>query len=735
MSATVFKDQRPLAVTERDAALRRFDLAARSALLAAGLAAQAAMWAAAHSRVYPFGALLLIAVSVESARRPLTTFKPRSKRRFSERQLTACRVVAGVLLVEVCLGVVGLLHVADAHSIAAPLGVLLVTVQAAHAMAVESRRDLKLACAVVVALLVQAGAFTTTAAVRLPMLASLGCLLIAGALIQRASALALVDAIVLPGRTPLTRSWLGPVLTAGVVALVAFLAIPNSFDLGITAHVAQRSSDAGAPSRTDASNAASSTRAQTDAGASRLDLSVRGALPTAAVFVVSAAAPAYWQGSILDSYNGSSWTSTGAAAATPWSTDADATQTAPAAASSAGSHLTSDVQRTDTVQVVSATPLDVVLAPGRALSYRGPGTVVADGAGVPRLVAPHAGPANGAEYEVTSEQSGATSAQLRASRGPDPTGPDWLALPAELPTRVRTLAATLAGNAASRYDAVDAIETYLQTHETYDLASPEPAAGHDAVDDFLFISQRGFCEQFASAAVVMLRSLGIPSRLVVGFANGDTTTHPGERVMRGTDAHAWIQVWYPGYGWVASDPTAGSVLAAPTAVRPTAVTPSAAAPTPPQVSAPVLAQAPVPALARHARDVPGGRLLWFELIGAGALGFVVAARVVGRAIRRRRHRAAGVARSTDGPVLQAYLRLDASLPASSKRRAPNETVGEAATRLALTPAQLAVSLRSLERECYGIDPPAHADVVAAVDVLDRLRRGPDRGSKWRKARV
>src|SRR5207237_618998 len=83
-----------------------------------------------------------------------------------------------------------------------------------------------------------------------------------------------------------------------------------------------------------------------------------------------------------------------------------------------------------------------------------------------------------------------------------------LQLPAGLPARVHSLAASVAGAAPTRYDAVAAIDSYLQTHETYDLDAPEPAADADAVDDFFFVSGRGYCEQFATAAVVMLRSDG-----------------------------------------------------------------------------------------------------------------------------------------------------------------------------------------------------------------------------------
>lgn len=758
-------------LTERDLVMRRFDLVARIALLAAGLAAQGAMWVAGPSRVYLVGAVLLVAVSIDAARRPLAPFvatQVASRRRVTARQVMAGRVVAGVVFVEICMGVVGALHVADAHAMGTPLGALLLAVQIAYAGAVESRRDLKLGCAIVVALLVQAGAFTTTSAVRLPIVASLVLLLVAAALLQRASALELVDAITLPGRAPLLRAFVGPVAGATMLGVVAFLVVPNSLDLGIVTRARTPSAHA-ADSATDAPVGVG-TRAGADAGAATLDLRVRGALSTAPVFVVAATTPAYWQGAVFDHFDGTSWTSTSSAASSATAASSNAT---------CDSAIASGPRRTDVVDVVSIAPLDIVLAPGTVTEYSGPGQVRTDTFGTARL---SGGPANGDRYRVTSASTDSESAsQLRASTAvasADIVSPQWLQVPAELPARVRALAASIAGAAPSRYDAVVAVDSYLKTHEIYDLDSPRPAPGVDAVDDFLFVSGRGFCEQFASAAVVMLRSLGIPARLVTGFVQGDVTSFPGQRVMRGSDAHAWIQVWYPGIGWVSSDPTAGSVatgavpvpaaVTAPVATAPVAtasaaaVTPAAtaSAPSPAQLppsasatpSAPAVptaraAAAPKPSVKRaHATELPGGRLRWLESLAAlGLLGGLVT-RIGGRALRRRRRRlAAGTGRPIDGPVLTAYLRLDAALASRDQARSPGETVAEAeqrlmlagaaidrAGRLAASPEEIAGAVRCLERECYGVDRPSRDQVVAAVDVLDRLRHAPARPVRRRK---
>jgi hypothetical protein len=81
--------------------------------------------------------------------------------------------------------------------------------------------------------------------------------------------------------------------------------------------------------------------------------------------------------------------------------------------------------------------------------------------------------------------------------------------------------------------------------------------GRDPVDWFLFDAKTGYCEQFATAATLMLRSLGIPARLATGYATGDYDPLLNQAVVRERDAHAWVEVWFGQYGWVPVDPTPG----------------------------------------------------------------------------------------------------------------------------------------------------------------------------------
>jgi hypothetical protein len=95
----------------------------------------------------------------------------------------------------------------------------------------------------------------------------------------------------------------------------------------------------------------------------------------------------------------------------------------------------------------------------------------------------------------------------------------------------------------------------------YDLQAPVPPEGVDAVDDLLFGSQLGFCEQIASALAVMLRTQGVPTRLATGYVPGERDRVTGVFEVRASDAHAWVEVWFPETGWQAFDPTADVPLA------------------------------------------------------------------------------------------------------------------------------------------------------------------------------
>src|SRR5262249_22266762 len=127
--------------------------------------------------------------------------------------------------------------------------------------------------------------------------------------------------------------------------------------------------------------------------------------------------------------------------------------------------------------------------------------------------------------------------------------------------RVRLLAAKVTRNAHTSYDKVRALEAWMGAHLKYSLNAPLPRPGADVVDDFLFHSREGWCQQISSSLVVMLRVLGIPAREATGFVPGEESRLTDEWVVRAKDAHAWAEVYFPGVGWQAFDPTAHVALA------------------------------------------------------------------------------------------------------------------------------------------------------------------------------
>jgi transglutaminase-like putative cysteine protease len=139
--------------------------------------------------------------------------------------------------------------------------------------------------------------------------------------------------------------------------------------------------------------------------------------------------------------------------------------------------------------------------------------------------------------------------------------PEWirrtyLAIPESVPRRVWELAQDLTFSLPTPYDQALAIETYLR-HFPYTLDVSAPPPERDVVDYFLFDLQRGYCDYYASAMVILARAAGLPARLVTGYASGTYIPNEGRFRVTAADAHAWPEIYFPGYGWIEFEPTAG----------------------------------------------------------------------------------------------------------------------------------------------------------------------------------
>lgn len=159
-------------------------------------------------------------------------------------------------------------------------------------------------------------------------------------------------------------------------------------------------------------------------------------------------------------------------------------------------------------------------------------------------------------YRVQSRVSSFDETQLRAA---GTAYPDWvrahyLELPNDLPPRVQSLVLDLTAAQRAPYDRIRAIENYLRAFP-YTLDLPAPPPNRDIVDYFIFDLQKGYCDYFASAMVVLARAAGVPARLVVGYAPGAFDAVNGRYIVTEADAHAWVEVYFPGAGWVEFEPT------------------------------------------------------------------------------------------------------------------------------------------------------------------------------------
>lgn len=165
-------------------------------------------------------------------------------------------------------------------------------------------------------------------------------------------------------------------------------------------------------------------------------------------------------------------------------------------------------------------------------------------------------------YELLYQEPEYSFTQLKESTGSTESDPRYLQLPNQLPQRVIDLAHEITDSYDSVYDKARAIEDYFKSsgfkYETENVQAP--AEDEDYVDQFLFETKLGYCDNFSTSMVVLLRSVGIQARWVKGFASGERiASEDGIHTYEVTnnDAHSWVEAYIDGIGWVPYEPTIG----------------------------------------------------------------------------------------------------------------------------------------------------------------------------------
>jgi transglutaminase-like putative cysteine protease len=342
---------------------------------------------------------------------------------------------------------------------------------------------------------------------------------------------------------------------AVVVAVSAIVLVPT-----VTERLGRHVWPGLQPGDVDSALAPSSLRSS-----SELSLTARPRLSDAVVFTVDAAHADFWRGETFDLYHGSSWSNGDTGARGDFLPHDTGTQVPiEPAPFDVGADVGKEFRQTFHVEarysdVVFAAPSPRLVETDKLLNERRDGTI---------RIAPGSGPGfgKGAVYTVHSRSIPATEENLRAADSlpiPGPIAEQYVISPGGSPisARVVALARSIAAGEPTHFDQVRAFETWMGEHTQYSLNAPLSPPGADVVDDFLFSSRLGWCEQIASSLVALARSVGIPARLATGFAPGTRDALTGRFVVREKDAHAWAEVYFPGIGWQGFDPTASVPLA------------------------------------------------------------------------------------------------------------------------------------------------------------------------------
>jgi len=439
-------------------------------------------------------------------------------------------------------------------TIDSPLGLLLISVLVVHSFHVPSRRDLLFSLA-----------------------ASAGLMAVAGAQAIDLSFGLYVVAWACFGLWGLTEMWTsssggGRISVAGLVCALAamsaaaaavFLVLPAPVVASRVSFLAQAGAggsvgvpgalagDTGSPAQLSRAGSQSSPiRVGGYLGfAGSLNTALRGNLATTLVMQVRAQRPSYWVGETFDTWNGESWTESRGGSRPLRETSPFALPIPVGDVPLGQSDLQTFYVANATADLVfHAESAEELWFPTSKVFYSDDGTIVSP-----------IGLGSGSVYTVESQVTTPTPAMLRSDSSAQTLLPETQAQYGQLPhayPRVLALAQSITAGDTTTYDKVQSLIDWVGAHTHYSLDIPPLPAGADTVDEFLFGNRVGFCEQISTSLAVMLRSLGIPAREAVGYVPGGYDPITDLWQVHADDAHAWVQVWFPGYGWQDFDPTA-----------------------------------------------------------------------------------------------------------------------------------------------------------------------------------
>ncbi len=459
-------------------------------------------------------------------------------------------------------------------SVEGPLAILFTWIQVTHSFDVPSRRDLGFSLAGSATLMAVAAAQAESS--------GFGFFVMLWSVIGFVGLLAMWGSMSGGGKTR-ARTVVVAAMAVTVVAVVVVALLPaphastalvfpssvaHDVDLGPAGGLVGGGASGSEPVH------AGSANGQTRVGgflgfAGPLDTAIRGSLGNQVVMRVRADRPSFWTAETFNNWNGRSWIETKPSDGSqqfealnvgpPFSVPVE-----PGTDTSSGS---TDIQ---TFYLAVAGP-NLVFHAGNAAQVWFPASrIFVSGEGTIRA-GTTMGP--GSIYTVESFLSTATAAQLSAATPENSPGDEmspadqarYTQLPAHNPyANVAALAKRITAHATNNYEKVTELEAWIGTHTHYTTNIPPLAAGQDTVEEFLFGNRKGYCEQISTSLAVMLRTLGIPSRESTGYVPGPYNPITDLYDVQAKDAHAWVQVWFPGYGWQNFDPTAHVPLANPT---------------------------------------------------------------------------------------------------------------------------------------------------------------------------